>query len=115
MNQKRFEVVKSLIELSCPLDVIAATICEFNWDYEGEPVELSRKHFVNALSLYMSGELSASEVEKWANLLEGREDIFFEKGSEEWIEEVMYELANPSLTVPLDIDHARTLIASASQ
>ena len=115
MNQNRLEIVKSLIELSRPLDAVAVTICEFSWDYEGEPVELRREHLVSVLSRYLSGKLSASDVEKWANLLEGRDDICFEKGSEEWINEVVYELANPSLTMPLDIDRARILIVGASQ
>jgi hypothetical protein len=50
-------------------------------------------------------------VERWANLIEGREDISFEGKHEKWIAETVYELANPALTAQLDITRARELIA----
>ena len=111
MIKNRFEVLKSLVEFSCPLETINTAILEFEWDYEGEPIELRREHLINVIDRYTRGDLSASEVEQWANLLEGREDISFEKNSEEWISKLIYELANPSITVPLNKDHARTLLA----
>ncbi len=111
MSLKRIDIVKSLIELSCPLETIVASLHEFDWDYEEEPVELLRAHLISVLHRYANGALSASDVECWANLLEGRDDICFENGAEEWIGAVVYELANPTLTVPLDINRARQLIA----
>lgn len=112
MNEGRLDVIKALIELSCPLDVIGSRIREFDWDYEGIPVELSRVHLASVLRRYLNKDLSAGDVEQWANLLEGREDVCFESGSEEQLHEVLYQLANPYLTAPLSEIHAKALVES---
>ncbi len=39
-----------------------------------------------------------AHVEAWAELIEGREDIGREKGSEDELDEAIFELANHSLT-----------------
>lgn len=101
----RFAVVRDLLEISKPLEKIMAQLAMMDWDYEGDGVDLTKKHLVMALQRYLRGELSDSDLESWANQIEGREDVKFEAGSEQEIENVLYELANPALTQPLD--HAR--------
>lgn len=49
------------------------------------------------LERYANGELSDRDVENWANLVEGREDIQVEENDKE----VLFELANPELTQQL--------------
>ena len=101
----RLAVVRDLLEISKPLKKITAQLAMMDWDYEEDDVDLTKKHLVIALQRYIRGELSDSDIESWANQIEGREDVQFEAGSEQEIENVLYELANPALTQPLD--HAR--------
>lgn len=79
-------------------------------DYEGDGIELKKKHLTLALQRYLQGVLSHSDIESWANQIEGREDVQFESGCEQLVEEVLYELANPDLTKPLNQPRARMLI-----
>ena len=106
----RLVVVRELLELSKPLEEIMAQLAVMDWDYEGDGVVLTRKHLVTVLQRYLRDELSDSDIESWANQIEGREDIQFEAGCEQGIEDVLYELANPALTQPLDRASAEVLL-----
>jgi hypothetical protein len=106
----RLAVVRDLLELSRPLGEIMAQLAVLDWDYEGDGVKLTKKHLSMALQRYLRNELSGSEVESWANQIEGREDIRFETDSAREIGDVLYELANPALTQPLDHARAKTLL-----
>jgi len=109
-EMKRLAVVSDLLELARPVEEIAAQLAAMEWDYEGDGVELARRHLSAVLRLYLEAALLAKDVEVWANLIETREDVCFEAGYEQQIEEVLYELANPTLTQPLDQGRASTLL-----
>ena len=106
----RLAIVRDLLELSKPLEEIIAQLVTLNCDYEGHGVELTRNHLAMALRRYLQGELSDADIESWANQIEGREDIQFETDSEQEIEDVLYELANPLLTEALSLTRAKALI-----
>lgn len=111
MPSDRLAAVESLIAFSVPLELAAQHLQPFGWDYEGVPVELNSGHLVRVLQRYLQGELSARDVEDWANLIEGREDIEFSQACAGRIGEALHELANPSLFAPLDPARAEELIA----
>ena len=106
----RLVVVRELLELSKPLKIIVAQLAVMDWDYEGDGVDLTRKHFATTLQRYLRDELSTSDIEFWANQIEGREDVQFEAGFEQDIKDILYELANPALTQPLDHVRARVFL-----
>lgn len=111
----RLAVIRDLLEITRPLAEISAQLGALDWDYEGDGVELTRHHLVSALQRYLDNSLSASDIEVWANLIEAREDVSFEVGHDQQIEEVLHELANPLLTQTLDLSRAAALRASLLQ
>src|SRR5262249_40570193 len=92
------------------VDTLIKLVGQFTWDYNGDPVELSAAHVAEVLNRYINGQLSALDVENWANLIEGREDIEFAAPDQDRLKSVMHELANPLLTEPLYIDGAKKLL-----
>ena len=106
----RLAIVNDLIELTKPLDEIKTKLAEMGWDYDGAGVELKRRHLTAALQRFLQNSLSAKEIEFWANLIENREDVRPESHHEAQVEEVLHQLANPSLTQPLDRESALALI-----
>lgn len=110
MNNDRSVVIENLLNFSRPLDELQRQLSGFDWDFEGVPVVLHRDHIVRVLRRYLNAELTASMVEQWANLLEGREDLCFDGKHEKWITETVHELANPLLTARLEAARARELI-----
>ena len=58
----------------------------------------------------MSGGISESFVEDWANLIKYRDDIGFDKKENNLIKELMHVLANPYLTGRLTHNRANFLM-----
>jgi hypothetical protein len=109
-ENNRLALVRQLLEISAPLEEIMKRLSMMDWEYEGDGVKLTKRHLAAALARYLRGELTVSDVENWANQIEGREDVQFEAGSEQLIGSILYEIANPTLTYPLDIVRARALL-----
>ena len=106
----RLAVVRDLLELARPLNEIATQLARFNWNYEGRGLELTGQHISVVLQRYLEAKLLAKDVELWANLIEARDDVCIEASRRQQIDEVLYELANPTLTQSLDKDLAGMLI-----
>jgi hypothetical protein len=94
---KRTDILNNLISFSNPVKDLGNQLTDLNWDYDGEPVVLRGVQIENILLRFLAGDLNAIELEEWANLIEGREDITFEVEHEEAIKDVIYCLANPIL------------------
>jgi len=71
---------------------------ENDWDWEGPPITaLGVANVVSVLQRYLKGDLPGDDVEAWANMLEGRDDVEFEPKAASAI----FDLANPALQGPL--------------
>jgi len=92
--------------MNSPLHIISEELNKFSWDSDEELENLTRQHILNALKKYQQDEVNETEIEKWANLIEGREDIGRENSYESVINMVLNELANPLLTEPLTKERA---------
>lgn len=112
MSDERLTVVQVLLDFSRPLDEVQQQLSGFGWDFEGVPAVLHPDHIVDVLQRYLRGELTASTVERWGDLIEGREDISFHS---EWLTQTVHEITNPILHDLLDVTRARALIAEGSR
>jgi len=106
----RKKALLELISFSKPVDVLANNIKQFDWDPDGVSVPMGVEHLCGVLLRYVGGESTAQDVEDWANLVEGREDIDFESSHAAVLDECLYELANPDLTSALSVQRACELI-----
>lgn len=106
----RGSALQDLISFSKSVNLLAAALNEFAWDFDGSPATIGREHLARVIERYIEGRLTAREIEEWANLVEGREDIDFEAGYERIVGECVYELANPLLTQRLSPPRAQELI-----
>jgi hypothetical protein len=90
----RADTLKSLIRLDRPLEAIAAALQQWAWDWYGPPLaSLDDEAVVAVLRRWANGQITADDVEEWANLFEGREDVAFGANAAAAI----YDLANPDL------------------
>ena len=105
----RLADVLELIEWRRPLDELVVVLANYPWDYEGPTVKLCVGHVRGALTKYLEGRVTAKNVEDWADAIELRDDIDYEREHEEVLAEVMHELANPVLTETLTPERARQL------
>lgn len=108
LNRKT--VLEKLVNFNAPIKNISNSLSKFPWDCDKELVTLDIKKIENVMRLYIAGKLTAGEVEDWANLIECRDDIEFEKEHVETIQKIIYELANPQINEPITRDKALSIL-----
>lgn len=103
-NEKRISILREIISLSRPIGKMARDIISFPWDYDGNGVTLTAKDITNAINMYKNGEITSSDLENWADLIECREDIDYDEKSSEEINMAIFCLANPGLNGEISHD-----------
>lgn len=98
----REQILEALLTASQPLDRLSNALSNLEWDCERTLVVFSRQHATQVVEKYLFGLMSGDEVVAWANLIESREDIDFELGQEQLLQEFVFELANPEINYPLN-------------
>ena len=108
---ERQAVLRSVVSLSQPLDEALGRLEAFEYTWPHSPlVELSCSDVVAVLELHLAGALDASQVERWADAVEGREDIEFAPGQEEVLSEVLFRLSTPEITEVLTDELAMRIV-----
>jgi hypothetical protein len=107
---KRLNTIRELLCFTAPIETLSLSLKEFEWDWEGETISLTREHLRDVLQRYRSSSLPGADIETWANLIEGREDISFEPAFESALADILNQLANPLLTAALDEEKAAAFI-----
>ena len=113
MNRK--DCLNALIHLDRSLDEILSELNMHGWDSDVAIATIDRQHILQILNRYLKGDLTAEEVERWADSLHVREDVGYERGFEELLREALFELGNPFLTLPICADTAKLWIDRISQ
>ena len=106
----RLITVRKLLEISEPLESLVEQLSSLPWDYDKTGVELSRSHIKNALERYLRGDMTQIQIERWANMIEGRDDIELGSNPDPVLEDAIHELANPTLTEVLTEHRAVELL-----
>ena len=105
----RASILSNVIAFTKSLDELAKELCRLDWDCPNEVVSMSSQDLINILDRFLQDDINKKELEDWANLIECREDIDFQKG----VESIIYNLANPELEgviTPLKVkDYIKTL------
>ncbi len=94
----RPEVLRELLEATHPTETLVRELSQFGWDSEVELELLRRRHLIAMLDSFLAGRKTASDVRRWAEAIEARDDIGFEAGAEEVLKSAIFELANPEIT-----------------
>jgi len=106
-GDERIKALRDLIELREPIPVAISRLRHFPWDSDAELVTLRGSDLIRILDKYLHGELSSTDVEEWAEALEGRDDIGYEPRLSDALRQIIFELANPLLTTPIEPARAR--------
>jgi hypothetical protein len=105
--QVRKVALEDLIQLRGSVDDARQRLRAFDWDANPNLVALTPATVIGVLDRYLSGKVTADEIEKWADGIEGREDIAFPPLYETVLKELLFELANPKINRPLSPESAR--------
>ena len=94
-----------------PLDAEVAMLhlARFPFDCESELAVLSTAHIREALKQFISGQITAQDIERWAGAVEGRDDIGYSEGEEEAIAEYLFVLSEPAINGALTVERATNI------
>lgn len=106
----RTEILLDLLRFSKTIEELKLDLSSLPWDYDGVPIIFFRSHLLNVLVRFLNTEIDTVEVESWANLVECREDIDFEKNHSDELSQMVYQLANPELEGELDSKKCKEMI-----
>ena len=101
-SDQRIEALRDLIELREPISVATSRLRFFPWDSDSALVTFSVNDLIRVIDGYLRGELSKTEVEEWAEAIEGRDDIGYESRTGGTLKQIIFELANPLLATAID-------------
>jgi hypothetical protein len=111
----RAQALQSLVELRTPLDDAIAELAHFEWDSDEDLATLTRADALRLLDRYLQHTMTADECQRWADALEGRDDLGFETGSEDLIKEFLFQIATPELAEPLTKEFAERWLGRLSK
>ncbi|EAZ90215.1 hypothetical protein [Crocosphaera chwakensis] len=106
-NLTRYQLLDALLTFDQPLLDTLDSLNRLSWDSEEVLIKLKKEHILHVLQRYLQGQLSITDVENWANAIEGREDIESEENAQGIIDEILFDLANPLLSQPLSPESAQ--------
>lgn len=102
MNNQRTTALISLISLKVPTQEAIRELIEFSPMDCPVSVVLSTSDVQQVLDMYLTGTVTAQELENWADALENREDVGRESGKEEIINQLLFELSSPEIIEPIN-------------
>lgn len=102
----RASLLRLLIAAERPPEEVVARLASFGWDSEDELVELTAVDAISVLRRFRHGSLDEQALREWADAIEGREDIEYQPAARAVLSDLVFELANPEITVPLTLDSA---------
>jgi hypothetical protein len=63
------------------------------------------------LQKFLLKQLSEDDLQRWANLIEFHENIIFHEKDKDYINEIIFQLANPDIANTISIETVRKIIA----
>jgi hypothetical protein len=106
-HDRRIQALLDVTRLRQPVEQAAAALADFPWDSDEELVELTRSDAMRLLNAYSDHVLSADDCRRWAEALEGRDDVGLQAGAEDALKDLLFELSTPEITEPLTLQRAQ--------
>lgn len=92
--RNRKDILRDLVLLQGKIEVLQNELSQYSWDIEKPILKINVEDFSNVLKRNINNEIDFETITNWANALECRDDIDF---TDEKIQEVIFELANPEI------------------
>ena len=104
-SEQRTFLIKQLLKAKDDFPLLVQRLDQYEWDFDGTPVLLEKKHLKNILSRYLKEEVSDDFLYEWAEFIELRDDIDYLEEDEETLLEIIHNMASPQTEG--NLTHAR--------
>ncbi len=102
MQRGRLLLLEYVIGLDGDLDANLAALAACGPARPGFAVQVDRSRLRAALDAFERGAISADQLERWAELAHGADDVTLDPGDEEYLATALFELSAPQLFGSMD-------------
>ncbi len=106
-ERTRIAILTDLIELRQPVSETVEAASALPWDRNYDLVAFTADHAKVAVERFLANEVSSVELEAWAELVHGREDLAIDAHDRELIVQFLVEISTPELFGALTEDSAK--------
>ena len=92
--RNRKNILTDLVYINGNLSELQNELSQYSWDSDEPILIISELHFSDILKRGIENKITFEDIEKWANIIECREDLDFEN---EKMQEIIFELASPEI------------------
>lgn len=107
MTDGRLAALERLVSFVVPIADAQAGLKKYSWDSD-VLIVLRAQDLARIPDRFQRGELSEGDVAAWAEAIEMREDIGIERDE---LNDLLFELANPEISMPLTRSRAADMIS----
>ncbi|WP_184550716.1 hypothetical protein [Mucilaginibacter sp. FT3.2] len=97
--RNRIDIVRDIITYDRNFKNLDDELSQYPWDLPEPIIEITASDIIRILYKAITGKITFKELEDWANLIECRDDFSFQN---EGLEEIIFQLANPTLNNEID-------------
>jgi hypothetical protein len=101
MQDKHGDSLRALVRFEGSFAALQDSLRDLPYDYRGSPVVLTSAHVAHALRRCLNDEVTATELEAWAELIQGRPGIEYEPGQQETLANILFKLSTPDINEPI--------------
>jgi hypothetical protein len=110
MTLDRISALRIIVAYHLPIDAALADLASYGWASEAEVVTVTAAEVRSMLQRYAAGALSEDDLTRWAQLIEGRDDIALDPVHQEALGMIVFTLANPDINTRMTPEAAKALI-----
>jgi hypothetical protein len=110
MKLDRISALRVIVAYQLPIDGALADLASYGLDSDAELVTVTAADVRGILQRYLAGALSEDDLTRWAEIIEGRDDIALDPVHQEALGMVVFTLANPDINTQMRPEAAKALI-----
>jgi hypothetical protein len=100
---RRAEILRELVRYEKPTEPLMRELSSFGWDWsEDTPLlVLKKEDLLRIIDRFLADQITAAQLQEWAENLEVREDVAFDDQERDVIDDVFFRIATPMIHEPL--------------
>jgi hypothetical protein len=100
--RRRAEILQELARFETPTEPLLRELRSFGWDWSDAPLlVLTKGDVLRVIDRFLAGQISAAQLQEWAENLEVREDVAFDERDAELLDGIFFRIATPMINEPL--------------
>lgn len=113
---RRAEILHELVRFEKPSYPLRCELGSFGFDWDGEPLLILKKeHLLRIIERFLADEITAAQLQEWAENLEVREDVAFDEEERDLIDPIFFRISSPEIHESLTHDSVRRMQAELTR